>query len=311
MTPFQLETRTLQIVDRVLDNQPIEDNIVELKREWTDPYDCARRLAGHANAARGENIIWIIGIHDKSRTITGADAQEMSQWYAQVKSHHDASLAPDMIMHINVPYGDKTLVAMLFDTQRAPYHVKNPDFGKKGVQISLEVPWREGTSVRSARREDLLRLLTPFEQLPTCDVLDVTVNDASDGNAVWPRLSVGIYLVPSSDRRLAIPAHQCEGSIRFPDLGRVVPMRLEKLHGQQLSGIMYSRATIVETPEGLDITGPGRMTISLLATERFDNIQTDRAEILVKMRPAGATTSITISEVVTRRLEGKYVFWRR
>ncbi|XXX79036.1 hypothetical protein WMF30_09695 [Sorangium sp. So ce134] len=125
MNSRQLEARTIQIADQVINNHPIEDTVVELKSEWPkDSYEAARQLAGAANAARGENILWIIGIHDKSRRVTGADAQEMSQWYSQVKSHHDAGMAPDLITHVNVPYQDKMLTAMLFDTQRAPYLVK-------------------------------------------------------------------------------------------------------------------------------------------------------------------------------------------
>jgi hypothetical protein len=52
-------------------------------------------------------------------------------------------------LHLGVPRGDKTLVALWFETDRAPFVVKNPE----GGAITREVTWREGTAIRSATRE--------------------------------------------------------------------------------------------------------------------------------------------------------------
>ena len=42
--------------------------------------------------------------------------------------------------------------------------VKNPTFGKEaGERVSREVPWREGTAIRSATHSDLLKLLSPLQ----------------------------------------------------------------------------------------------------------------------------------------------------
>ncbi len=58
-----------------------------------------------------------------------------------------------------MPFGSVIVVAMLFETDRAPFVVKNPAYGTVGGDpVSLEVPWREGATTRSARRRDLLRL---------------------------------------------------------------------------------------------------------------------------------------------------------
>jgi hypothetical protein len=163
MKPHQIERWVLSIVDRVKKNQPIEDFRVELKSDWVDPEKAARRIAGHANAAGGTSILWLIGV-DETKGITGARYEDLANWYARVKTHFNG-LAPGLT-DLNIPIDGKTVVALLFETNRAPFVVKNPAFGKaEGGPVQLEVPWREGTSIRSATRADLLRLLSPLETL--------------------------------------------------------------------------------------------------------------------------------------------------
>ena len=51
----EIEYRVRRIVEAVERGEPIEDDLVELKSEWLrDHHKAARRIAGHANAARGE-----------------------------------------------------------------------------------------------------------------------------------------------------------------------------------------------------------------------------------------------------------------
>ena len=55
------------VVDRVLRNQKNEDDRIELKGVWPEPSGrrTARQLAGHANAARGERVLWIVGLSEE------------------------------------------------------------------------------------------------------------------------------------------------------------------------------------------------------------------------------------------------------
>lgn len=165
MKNSQIERWALEIIDRVETHQPIEDSRVELKAKWPDePAKAARRIAGHANAARGERILWLIGLDEKTG-VNGADYSEMTEWFAAVSGQFDG-LAP-LCHQLNVPTLDgKTVVALVFDTYRAPFVVKNPAFGStKGEGVQFEVPWREGTKVRSASRSDLIRLFSDTETL--------------------------------------------------------------------------------------------------------------------------------------------------
>ena len=86
-----------------------------------------------------------------------------------------------------VPYDGQTLVALLFETSGAPFVVRNPMFGKPGGgPISRETPWREGTSIRSATRTDLIRLLVPLQRLPSVEVLEAVAEHGIDeGRSVF------------------------------------------------------------------------------------------------------------------------------
>jgi hypothetical protein len=77
-------------------SEPIEDTRVELKSTWIDVNNAARRIAGHANAARGAEILWVIGLHEK-QGIVGAKYQELSEWYSKVQSQFE-SLCPQLLL---------------------------------------------------------------------------------------------------------------------------------------------------------------------------------------------------------------------
>ena len=148
MRSHEIEAWALRVIDRVLAGKPVEDFRVELKGDWIDGHKAARRIAGHANAAGGESILWIIGIDEKSG-LTDIKAADFATWWAGVQSRFDGLSPTVRELHLEVT--GKALVALLFETDRAPFLVKNP----AGGEISREVPWREATAVRSATRNDL------------------------------------------------------------------------------------------------------------------------------------------------------------
>lgn len=59
----EVEAFVLDLVNRIRDGEPVEDSRLELKRQYPDLgnkkkiHGHARRLAGLANAARGENVL--------------------------------------------------------------------------------------------------------------------------------------------------------------------------------------------------------------------------------------------------------------
>src|SRR5207249_28876 len=110
MRPAEIEAWARDVIDRVERHQPVEDVRVELKAAWPDPVKAARRLAAHANASRGANLLWLIGIDEKGGVV-GVDFSELSTWRTKVNSEFD-ELSPDMTP-LNVPVAGGTVVAVL------------------------------------------------------------------------------------------------------------------------------------------------------------------------------------------------------
>lgn len=147
MKPLEVKSWALTVVERVISSQPSEDSRVECKASWLDVKNIARQLAGHANAAKGEPILWLIGVDEKGATITGAEHNALNDWYPQLTKEFDG-IAPRLSTDLNIEVGDKTIVALLFETTDAPFMIKVPNSDR------LEIPWREGTRTRSATRAE-------------------------------------------------------------------------------------------------------------------------------------------------------------
>jgi hypothetical protein len=212
---IEIEVWTLRILETVEKGVRVEDATVELKATWPDdPMKAARRLAGHANAARGENILWLIGV-DEQRGIVEASYQELSNWFASIQSAFDG-IAP-ALQDLNIPYKGKTVAALCFDTSRAPYVVKNHTFGSAtGGPVEWEVPWHEGTKTRSATRSDLILLLSPVGKIPKFELLAGTValrrDPKSAGKASWT-VDLQIYVTLLDGSPLVYPFHKCAAAI--------------------------------------------------------------------------------------------------
>ncbi|MCI0427906.1 MAG: hypothetical protein L0Z46_07830, partial [Nitrospiraceae bacterium] len=231
MRAQDIEAWVLQIVDRVKNGQPIEDVRVELKSTWPDdPKKAARQIAGHANSARGEAILWIIGLDEEKGAVLGAAYNELARWYPAVQAEFDG-LSPDLTS-LNVPTTNTTVVALLFETERVPYVVKNPVFGTPGGgPVSLEVPWRENNATRTANRSDLVKLLVPVAKLPALEVMEATLRaiHQTSGAYTW-RLDVKLYVVPRSDSQVVIPFHRSEVRAEIPY--RALPVVFNQISAQ-------------------------------------------------------------------------------
>src|SRR5579859_5952769 len=76
------------------------------------------------NAARGETILWAIGADEKQGLITGANYQDLANWFPQVKACFEIEVPA--LQDLNVLYKGRTVAALCFDSSRFPYVVKNP-----------------------------------------------------------------------------------------------------------------------------------------------------------------------------------------
>ena len=295
MSPEQLEAWVLSIVDRVRARQPIEDDRVELKADWPDSAKAARRVAGHANASRGTAVLWIIGL-DEQRGVVPFAPTDPATWVQQLQPHFDG-LGPS-VETLSVPTGTGCVYALLFDTARRPFVVKNSAHGSPGAgPVSLEVPWREGTSVRSARREDLIRLLVPALQLPMFEVLDANASAApaagsrdSSATLIWS-VFVELYVTPRTRDIVVLPVHRV--SLELVNPGREA-LRLEDItlmppHSVTSSGVRWDSQTIIGTSSEVVIGGPGRLFIrgSFFEPEFSLSARPPDAEVRLRLMAAG------------------------
>jgi hypothetical protein len=299
MKPSQIENWTLLIAERVKRGEPLEDSRVEIKARWIpDPNAAARRIGGHVNAAGGEPILWIIGIDEPNNKIVGADKTETANWLQSVQAEFN-ELAPSVI-DLNVPFEGQTLVALLFDTSRAPFAVRNTAHGKSGGgPVSLEVPWREGTRVSSATRSQLIRLLAPFETMPNVDVLSpyLRANQVSPDMLGW-YFKMNLYLVSKSQRQIVIPFHKCECTVNITAVK--FTQDFDKLFlkpfpegGHGVSGSLTVRASTVE----VIIDSAGMLTLEAYGKSRTLGTNCEYfANVKVVLRQAYDSNPIVIDQ---------------
>lgn len=272
MRAQEIELWARDVVEAVIRNQPVEDSRVELKANWIEPGKAAKQLAGHANASRGEPILWLIGVDERNATVSGVDPVEFEGWYKQVQRWFDG-YAPDLVIHTNVRIEDHTVVALYFDTaQYAPYVVTND----KGGYPEFSVPWRDGTRIRAARRDELLRLLLPIVKQPhirlaTAELgLRVSAQAISQRKHTWTFTGL-VYITPADGSRVAIPYAQCAVWMLVKEYSNS-PYRLTARFGPANPAVNkpQRRQTIKLMGNDVDITPPpplGSFTIKCGDTE--------------------------------------------
>jgi hypothetical protein len=242
----ELEARVLDLLDRVERGQPVEDSTVELKMAWpVDTRRTARQIAGHANAARGDRILWIIGADEGGRRVVSADEQELANWWPAVAQHFDG-VTPALVSNLAVPRDSVTVVALLFDTTRAPFVVRT------GTEPALEVPWRRGNSTRTARREDLLRLLVPTFRRPSIEVLAAQVQ-VQPGQKT--HLSAALYVVASAPVWFVF--HRSSAELRCGEI--VLTAHSVDIHSQRAENRPSTTVRASSSEVGID--GPAKLWV--------------------------------------------------
>ena len=308
MTPLEIEAWALRILDQVHTTFSIEDSRVELKAEWPKPEKAARQLAAHANAAKGNPILWLIGV-DEKKGLVGVRSEELANWYPSVLSFFE-EIAPELC-DVNIYEKGISAVALLFYTERAPFLIKNPSYGSPGGgPVELEVPWREGRKTRTARRTDLIRLLEPQARLPKCELLDakIVIQEYKDKEGtvsyIW-YVDAHFYLFPPHGEVTVIPFHKCKLSLKIEDFLLLdswdrfkiqPPYYIQVDRGPIGISSKADSRTIASTKTELIVEGPGK---AILAAEANVSSKADfsncSAHLEVRLLAAGANMPIVIS----------------
>jgi hypothetical protein len=321
LDPVEIEEWVLRIVDRVRRRVRIEDARVELKGDWLDAKRAARRIAGHANAARGSTILWVIGL-DEPAGVIGVAGGDFAAWWQQVRAEFN-ELAPS-VTDLVVPVGGKEVVALVFDTSRAPFVIKNPVHGSPGGgSVSLEVPWREGTSTRSATRADLITLLVPLLGIPKFSVLSGSLQASQLGTQEgkgeegvlnrtglhW-HLVLDVYVHSAVGNIVVIPDHQCAAQLHLSSRSRTLSFSTVKVLSREASPwppppntltyqtIPLLRHTIQRGVDQVILEGPGPAKIAaVLQTDDagiLNFIDVPSASVNISLRPVDAAVPITL-----------------
>lgn len=206
MQNHEIEALARDALQRANSKAPTEDSRVELKSEFIDPAKAARRLAAHANASAYEPIIWIFGAKEDG-SLVGAERTDFASWFARVAKCFNG--VPPRPKEVSFSIGDKTIMAVAFETDAPPYVVSNPDGGK----IAFEVPWREATSTRTANRAELLQILVPQIRIPKVEILKArVVFERARQNFQNERYSataqLDLYFAQLSSESIALPTHK-------------------------------------------------------------------------------------------------------
>lgn len=227
MRAIDLETRVLAAVERVRNGEKIESDLIECKRTWPGE-NKARQLAGSLNRAAGDPVIYVIGIDEKDGSIYDTSDTDILNWWNQIVGQFD-QVPAEMVRHIDVPISaTESVVGIALSSDRAPYLVKTGS-----ARPSLEIPMREGTGTRTARRDEVMRMLAPTLRVPTVTTLESTFS-ASHHPAIVPDLnsennyqreeSVGVngtaeFFVEHDGRDLVtLPSHSMTGVMEIGDL---------------------------------------------------------------------------------------------
>jgi hypothetical protein len=337
MLSQQIEGRVPGLVDRVLQGARVEDFRVECKADWPPAARAARRIAGHANAARGEPILWIIGLDEDGHRITGTSDVELAEWWPQVTACFDEGMTPRLTPLV-VPVGPgQSVVALQMTTERAPYVVKRQD--KQGP-FEREVPWRDGNRTRSAHRDELLRVLVPAVTPPQATVVKLelrailrtgTAAEPMTGQPAEPEhvelfLSGDIFFGPPTGPVVVLPAHLMSGQVDLaPDgagAGESAPLAIPVRFSQRTTWGRPVPTVIDPHPLGVDvrlgdvyITGPGTLAVEgstrLSIEDREALLQVQRLGVQLNLPVAGGDRPVVVSARLERAAEerGELARW--
>ena len=290
MLSQHIEGRVLDLVQRVVNGGRVEDFRVECKAVWPEARRTARQLAGHANMARGEPILWIIGVDEDGHQVTGASDVELADWWAQVVAALDQGIAPGLTPLVVPVSADRSVVALYMTTERAPYVVKRQS--EQGP-FEREVPWRDGNRTRSAHRHELLRLLVTATSPPEVTVVKLQLRalhrepepeePAYQQSAVPEHIQLNlwgtVFFGPPGTSVVVFPQHLMTGQVDFspdqPGGGGLQPVPITVQFQQRTtypasgSAITMPHAIPIEPhPFGVDVrlgdiyvTGPGTLMV--------------------------------------------------
>ncbi len=289
MKRMDIERLAYNVLDRIPSHR-VEDSRIELKAELPkNAVKAARRIAAHANASRGEPVFWLIGVDEDTGVIgyLGRDG-DLAEWWPQVRREFDSS-APEL-HDLIISYGEKSVLVLVFSTDGIPFVIKNPVRNEQGCgPVELEVPWREGTRVRSAKREELLRLLLPLQTLPEVQILGAKLALHNETptlltNAPHWAGTLTVFIVPKTNMSFVVAGHLSHIAVaeniditERPVLG-LITFRPESL---KYGGGRDTSPNLLASRHNLIVNGPGEVCVDFGIN--LNLLKLDTEEVIVRL----------------------------
>ncbi len=303
-----LEFLALRQLERIGRREALEPGC-DAMLAWPKAALAARRLAAQANAARGNPLLWLVGIdvHGKRRP---ADRKGFEKWQRALRLYFDG-LIPEMEALVVPAGGGKFVVAVGIETTRAPFVVRA---GAK--EEALEVPWhdREAGKIRSASRFDLVRMFTPLGELPHFEVLEAeltffrNVIPRTKATYRWT-LDAALYVVPRGDARIVVPLQRVRANVEILGAGfasRGVDISLTPDKGSP--GVRVTESALL-------IENLGRVFFYCVGSTEVPELPwNEPARFVAEISPAGAELSAVIAaELRPERTnaDNQLARWRR
>jgi hypothetical protein len=310
--PDEIETWARQVIAASERGDHFEDGLVELKSNWpASHFEAARQLAAQANAVAGNALLWLIGVK-QGKGVVGAAPQDLARWWPQVRRHFD-KVAPRLVADRILDYPTGTAVALMFDPAEPPYVIVYRR-GESPLKrdITREVPWREGTAMRTADHDDLIRLLSPAALVPEItavigrtNVLRAQERPADDGT---PRLSwymaMRILVRPRSSQPVVFTASD-------PPTARLSLLEREIVLRPFPHAFRDTVGGLVEV-SGTEVIFRGAGSLEMISvggeTEVFGR-QPDELTLKFSWKPVGAPHPAQTEIRLRRAVTSSNVFW--
>jgi hypothetical protein len=212
------------------------------------------------------------------------------------------------MQELAVDYEGVAVVVLLFESSLAPFVVRNAVFGKpEGGAVAWEVPWREGTTVRSATRPQLLKLLLPLRSLPGLEVMSATCHLYPQGNEriSW-QVGITMYATVPMGSGVVIPQHRAHASLAIPAAAYVCELEPTLAAKQWSGGGGFATVqadervhTVHSGDSQVIIDGPG--FLRLFGSAEVDMPPTgsdnlfEELEVRASLRPVGSDDDALIS----------------
>lgn len=306
----EVEKRVQQIARRVLNGYQIEESKEEVKWKLctkTQYKDWAYKIAGMANAALGEPIIWVVGIRENPPGIQSIKNVNLASWEARIKACFEDGKAP-AVKSQNIDYEGHTLVALVFDTRESPFVVKY----QRGSFPEYIVPWYGTTGKTTATRSNLLDMLELRRQ-PIIERVKGVVHALRYANNRWKWGFEFEFFIDPKPISVTIPFDGCEVAFKLKELTITFPdIKLRKI--EPAPGIEVSRSTI-------SINGQGIIRLTAGIYEFNNEIEYDQfhginGEFLARLQPYGLDEPLLLEstmefgpEVVQEDTSVKYVWY--